>query len=464
MKKVVMIMNKFLKKIGRVIFRFFEAIFNFIDKVIIMPISRLVYNISKSINSSSALNKLLGKPHILIFISLIFAIICFIFIDNKVINLVENEAEIIKDVPVKLVYNEEAFVVENVPDTVDVTITGNKSNIYLAKQLGNFEATLDLSKYTSAGTYKVKLTSTASVNSVEYILNPGYLIVNIKDRVSEVYTVTSDIISTDKLDKKLSVDDVVLDTTEVVVKGSQDTLDKIASIKALVSVDDDAYTEAGSYEITNIPLVAYDKDGLIIENIEIVPQTLTGTLVLESYKTTVPIQIMTTGSLVSGKAIATLTINGSANFSVDIYGEESDVKDITSVPVYIPLDGLGNESAKNYTVTLSKPSGVRYMSVKSVNITATFGDEEQRTITISDYTPKNLAEGYSANIVSTRTTQVQVKGVLSNINNITASDINAYIDLAGLGEGTHDVEVKIDNNDPLINYVATNTITVNITK
>ncbi len=462
--KVVMTMSKLLKKIGRVIFRFFEAIFKVIDKIIIMPISRLVYNISKSINGTSALNTLLGKPHFLIVISLVFAIICFVFIDNKVINLVENEAEIIKDVPVKLVYNEEAFVVENVPETVDITITGNKSNIYLAKQLGNFEATVDLSKYTEAGTYKVKLTSTEAVNSVEYILNPGYLTVNIKDRVSEVYTVTSDIVSTDKLDKKLSVDNVTLDTTEVVVKGSQDTLDKISSIKALVSVDDDSYTEAGSYEVTNIPLVAYDKNGKIINNLDIVPQTLTGTLVLKSFKMTVPLQIKTTGSLVSGKAIATLTINNSEKFTVDIYGEESEIKNITSVPVYIPLDGLGNESVKNYTVTLSKPAGVRHMSVKNVNITATFGDEEQRTITINDYKPRNLAEGYNANIVSSRNTQVQVKGVLSNINKITANDINAYIDLAGLGEGTRDVEVKIDNNNPLINYVATNTITVNITK
>lgn len=457
-------MSKLFKSIGRGIFNFFKIMYKIIDRLIIMPISRVVYNISKSFDGSTGFNTLLGKPRFLIIMSLVFAIICFILIDNKVINLVKNEAEIINNVPIKLIYNEEAFVVENVPDTVDITITGNKSNIYIAKQLGNFEATLDLSKYNEAGTYKVRVTAKEAVNSVKYILNPDYLTVDIKDRVSEIHTVTSDLVNTDKLDKKLSVDSITLDTTEVTVKGSQDNLDKISSVKALVSVSDESYNEAGTYEVTNIPLVAYDSNGKIIQNIEIVPHTLTGTLVLKSYKTTVPISINTTGTLATGKAIATLTINNNDKYSLDIYGEENEIKNITSVPVSISVDGLGSESAKNYNVTINKPAGVRHMSVKNVTITATFGDEEQKTITITDIENRNLADGYHANITSSPSIQVQVKGVKSNIDKITANDIKAYVNLSGKGEGSHEVEVKIDNNNPLISYVVTSAITVNITK
>ena len=54
----------------------------------------------------------------------IFDIICFLLIDNKVINLLENEAEVIKNVPVNVIYNEEAYVVEDVPSTIDIIITG----------------------------------------------------------------------------------------------------------------------------------------------------------------------------------------------------------------------------------------------------------------------------------------------------------------------------------------------------
>ncbi len=430
-----------------------------------MPISRLVYNISKSINgNNNGLNKLLNRPQFLIIMSLVFALLCFILIDKKVISLVNNEAEIIRDVPVNLVYNEEAFVVENVPDTVDITIAGRKSDIYLANQLGEFAVELNLSKYTEPGTYKVYFTYSKSIDSVDYILDPSYLTVTIKDKVSEVKDVTYDLVGINELDKTLSVGSVNLDSSEVIVKGSQDTIDKISSIKALVSVANPDYKEKGTYELTSIPLVAYDKKGEIIKNIEIVPKTLTGTLVLNSYKNTVPISVSTTGKLINGKAIASITINNSASYSVDVYGEEDDIKEITSVPVTINVDGLGSESVKNYTVVISKPAGVRHLSVKNATITVTFGDEEQKTIEASTIDSKYLADGYSAVITSGSKTQVLVKGVLSNINNVNASDIKPYVDLSGLGEGTHEVEVKVDNNNPLATYVVTNTITVKITK
>lgn len=464
--KVVMIMSKFFGKLFKIILVLLESLYNVIDKIIIMPISRVVYNISKLGKSKNIdFNTYLNKPNFLIFLSLMLAILAFLLVDNKVIKLVENEAEVIKNVKVNTIYNEEAFVIENVPDTVDITITGRKSDIYLAKQLSDFKVELDLSKYKEPGTYKVKFTYSKSIDSVNYSLNPGYVTVTIKDKVSEVHTVSYDLIN-DKLNGKLSVNKVNLDSSEVIVKGSQDTLDKIASIKALVDVTGKDYKNAGTYEINNIPLVAYDKKGKIIENVEIVPSTLSGTVELKSYKQSVPLTVSTTGKLKSGKAIASLSINNSSSFTVDIYGEEEDIKKITSVPVFINVDGLGKENTKTYNVTISKPTGVRYLSTKNVTITATFGEETQKTVDITDigFKEGSIPQGYSPNIISTQSTPVQVKGVKSNIDRITASDIKAYVDLSGLGEGTHEVEVKIDNNNPLVSYVVSSTITIKISK
>lgn len=456
-------MSKFLKAIGRVIFKIFEFFFKIIDKLIIMPISRLVYNINKSFAGNNNFNKMLNKPQFLIILSLLFAAICFLLIDNKVINLVENEAEVIKNVPVNVLYNAEAYVVENVPDTVDIVITGRKSDIYLAKQLGEFTVELDLSKYNKPGTYKAKFKCSEAVNSVKYEINPSYLSVTIKDRISEVFSVNYDIVGTDDLDEKLSVKSVSLDSSEVVVKGSEDALKEISSIKALVSVGEKEFTNAETYELTNIPVVAYNKKGEIVSNVEIVPKTLTGTLVLKSYKATLPLTIITNGSLVNGKAIASISINNTSDFTIDVYGEEDEIKNLTSVDVPINIDGLGSETVKNYKVTISKPNGVRYMSAKNVTITATFGDEEQKTVEIADITTKNLQDGYSAVILSGKAS-VQVKGVQSNINSIDASNIKPYVDLSGLSEGTHEVEVKVDNKNPLVKYDVNSTITIKITK
>ena len=465
-KKVVKEMLKIFKKIFKIIFVLFEALYKVIDKIIIMPISRIVYNLTKVSKSKNIdFNKYLSKPNFLIYLSLGLAILLFLLVDNKVVKLVESEAEVIKNIPVNIIYNEEAFVIENVPEEVDITITGRKSDIYLAKQLGDFRVELDLSKYTEPGTYKVKFTYSKSIDSVNYNLDPSYVTVTIEDKVSEVHSVSYDLIS-DDLDGKLSVNKVKLDSNEVIIKGSQDTLDKIASVKALVDVTSKKYESAGTYEISNIPLVAYDKKGKIVENVEIVPSTLSGTVELKSYKQPVPINVTTSGNLVSGRAIASLTINNANSYTVDIYGEEDEIKKITSVPVNINVDGLGKDSTKTYNVTINKPSGVRYISTKNVTINVTFGDEEQKKVEISDigFKENSIPDGYTANIVSNDKTSVQVKGVKSNIDNITAEDIKAYVDLSGLGEGTHEVEVKIDNNNPLVTYVVSSTISIKITK
>ena len=126
---------------------------------------------------------------------------------------------------------------------------------------------------------------------------------------------------------------------------------------------------------------------------------------------------------------------------------------------------MGNESTRTYRVNIRRPNGVRDMSTDSVEITATFGDEEQKTITLtSNFAQRNIANGLTANPIAGQEISVQVKGVASVIENINAEDIQAYIDLEGLGAGDHEVEVQIDNTNPLVSYVVSNTLRIRITE
>ena len=135
---------------------FFKVIYNFLDKVLITPISRLIYSINEKLKGKSYISKLINRPKFLVYASLVLAIVMFLLIDSKVITLVENDAEVITNIPVTVKYNEEAYVVEGVPESVDITLLGSKSSIYLATQLGEHEVNLDLSGY-GPGTYKVSL-------------------------------------------------------------------------------------------------------------------------------------------------------------------------------------------------------------------------------------------------------------------------------------------------------------------
>lgn len=444
--------------------KFFKKLYKLFDKCIIVPISRLVFNIQNGLKrNGSFIDKLLNRQTFLIYLSLILAVVMFVFIDNKVIKLVQNDAEVIQNIPVEVKYNEEAYVIEGVPETVDITITGRKSDIYLAKQLGEFKVTLDLTNYSASDSArKVYFTYKKNIDHLTYRLDPSYVSVIIKNKVSSTSSVKYELINQDKLDPKLSVKSVSLSKSEVVVKGSQTDIDKIALIKALVDLNNSDFTDAGTYDIDNVALVAYDDTGNILKNIEIVPGTLSATIVLDSYSASIPVEIKTSGKLIAGKAIASILINNESNFAVTVYGNEAEISKISSIPVVINIEGKGKNNAESFKVSLPKPSGVRYMSASNLSLSITYGEEQQKTVDISTINPVNLGSNLNANTISGSNVSVICKGVASVLDKINASDISAYVDLSGLGVGDHEVEVKIDNNNPLVTYVVSSKITVRI--
>lgn len=455
-----------MKKIMKFFKNMFTSIYIAIDKIIITPISRLIFSISEYGKSHNLkLDYIFSKPNFMIYISLILAVVMFLLIDSKVITLVESEAEVITNVPVDVKYNEKAYVVEGIPETVDIVLIGRKSDIYLAKQLGTNSVILDLSDYEARDSaYKVYLSYTKSIDSINYKLDPSYVSVTIKNKISVTKALTYDLVNVDALNEKLSVESVELSKSEVVVKGSQDSLDKIASIKALVDLNNKSLTDAGTYDIDNIAVLAYDNKGRIINDVEIIPANLTASITLDTYSKSVPLKVLTTGNLVTGKAIASILVNNSNSHTTTIYGDKETINGITSVPVTINVSDEGATNTKSYNVTISKPSGVRALSETKATITVTFGDEKQKEISVSSVASKNLASNLTANIIGNDSVTVIVKGVQSVIDNVTENNINAYINLENYGVGEYDVPIEIENDDPKLNYVVSSTVKVKLTK
>ncbi len=373
----------------------------------------------------------------------------------------DTEAEILANEPVKVIYNKENYVVEGLIDHVDIILTGRKSALYLAKQLGEHEVVLDLSDYEPSETpRKVSLTYNQTIDNINYKLDPAYVSVVIKKKESEQHNITYELLNENKLNEKFSVSNVTLDQTSVVVKGSKDALESIATVKALIDLSNNKFTEAITYEIDNIPLVAYDKTGRVLDNIEIVPSTISGSISFGTYKTTVPIVVATTGNLVAGKSISSMTINGKTNYTLDIYGEKDEIDNIKSVPVTIDIDQKGAGGALTIPITIKKPTGVRSMSETDVKIVVTFGDEKQKTININNIKANNLGSGLIVNRTDENPIAVQVKGVQSVIDTITEENISAYIDLANYTAGNFDVDIKIENTDPRVQFVVTSKVNI----
>ena len=102
-----------MKKIFKTIRNFFLSIWRFIDKKIILPITKLVLKITGRVGGqSSVFENWLSKRNTLLFISLALAIITFVVIDQKIVTFSKNSAEVLRSLPVRAIYNEEAYVIE----------------------------------------------------------------------------------------------------------------------------------------------------------------------------------------------------------------------------------------------------------------------------------------------------------------------------------------------------------------
>ena len=205
-----------------------SSILNFFDKILVVPMTKFVYKIRKTFNSSNwRIEAWLSKSNTLLFISLALAVIVFIVIDQKIIYYSESSAEVLTNQPVKAIYNEEAYVIEGLPEVVDITLIGNKANLYIAKQSGTNDVTVDLTDL-KAGTHKVEFKYNQGVSSVDYKVNPSYATVIIYNKVSFATTMNIDLLNQDKLSDKLIIDSVDVADDSVVVKGAEKQIKKVA--------------------------------------------------------------------------------------------------------------------------------------------------------------------------------------------------------------------------------------------
>lgn len=460
MKEVKMMSKKTSKKSKNPFKAFFGGIYKVLDKIIITPISRLVYHTEKFLKKNTGfLDGILNKPHSLLILSLLIAVFAFLLIDSKAVNLVETESEILSAEPVTAIYNEEKYVVEGIPETVDIILIGRKSDLYLAKQLSEHKVVLDLSDY-KTGEYTIKLKYNHSMESVTYKLDPSSVTVKISEKVSSVKTLTYDLLNQDKLDSKLNISEVNLTKSEVYVKGSSETLEKVATVKALIDVSNLELTEAGTTDIDSIPMVAYDVNGKIVENVEIVPATTSATLKVDSYSVDLPVKVVPNGSFATGYAIESAT---SSVTTVKVYGDKSVITSLGYITALIDVDGLSSD--KTFNVTLEKPSGVRYMSETTTSVDVVVGQESTSEIEGISVEARNLSSAYTANIVNqeNRTISVILKGVSSRLEEIDPKSITAYVDLSDYGPGTYDVPIEVEGQDLTVTYTASiKTISIKI--
>jgi len=434
-----------MKKIGK----FFYNIINIIDKIIITPVTKLILKIIGFIKDNGrGIERFLNNKQVLIVLSLAFAFIVFFIVEKNSNMIINNSAEILYNQPVVAEYNEEAYVIEGLPEAVDVTLIGKRANLYLAKQYAsNLRISVDL-RDLAPGKHKVVLKANQGLSSIDYKIDPSTATIVVYEKVSETRELDYDALHRDSLDSKLVINSIDLSRNDCIIKGAEYKLATVATVKALVDINNINNPKAGTVTLKDVPLIAYDANGNIVD-VEIVPSKVDANIEIKSPSKTVPVKVVPTGDLAFGKSIQKIETNVS---TITIYGDEDILDSLEYVPVEIDVTNLTEN--KEYNLNITKPSGVRDMSAKTINVKLTIDDVTTKEFTDVQITPINLNSKYKVQASSAEdsTVTVIVKGSAEVLAGINKENIKATVDLSGYEEGDFEIEVNVTGEDLKATY------------
>ena len=294
-------------------------------------------------------------------------------------------------------------------------------------------------------------------SDLQVMIVPQTVTVKITQKVTKTFELGYKFSNEDSMDSKYSVSVESMEHHEVEVRGSQDNIDKINSVKAVI----DLKGKNNDFE-QNAKIYAYDRSGKKVD-VEIIPNTVKVDCMVSSYSKEVSIVPQYTGQLASGYGFESIKLKQE---KVTIYGKEELLNSINSVGVVIDLSGLSGD--KSYSkLPLTGIENINKLDFNTVDASVRVSPSTKRIITDIPINIVNNNGGYQVNFAEGQDkASVEVDGVAAILDALTINDFNISIDLANLKAGTNTVKVdlKIDKGYLTGKLVSPERITITLRK
>lgn len=370
--------------------------------------------------------------------ALLIAIILWSFVMNK-----ENPEWPIssKNIPVTINTNTldrlGLVLMEPKEITINVEVTGRKNDMknFSAK---NIVAQVDLS---GRGEGQMKVPINVSLRNQL----PGVIVTNWEPK--EVLFTLEKIISRDipiniQTEGEVPTDYLLGNVNSksqfVSIRGPRSWVNEVDKVVAIVNVED-----INSDTSRSITVKVLDDQGNEVIGVDKVPSLIDVNIsVLKT--NSIPIELITENKLPDNFTITNIEISP-RNIAIKGKNDISGINKINTKP--IDINSLLEQTSME--VELDLPEGVELLNPKE-KILITYTIEEtivkDYNILMKDLTIKNLDSTLSINDLDLeRSIQIALKGTKSVIDKVTGEDLVVEIDLLGLEEGTHTVQVKVGN-------------------
>lgn len=346
---------------------------------------------------------------------------------------------------------------------VKMTVEVTQSN-YSRVSGTSYNPHLDLTDVTGEGENEIPISFSSTLYGPVISCEPSSVTVNVERyitrRVPVVLEKTGEI-------QGYFLDSAKTDPTMVSVSGPQSLVSRVA--RAVAKLDASQLSGERMSDRASVQIVLQDSAGEAIESelIEITNESvLTDTVVVETELVPmkdVPLQV---DSLVKGEPAEGYELTGveAAVQSLSVAAQQDVLDAMTVLTTEQPLSIEGATADVSGYVRLSRPTGIENTVPYDVAVTAYIQEKTvERTLSQVKVEIDGLDDTLSASLSRARQT-VQLTGGYHFINGLTQEDVRLFVDVNGLGEGTHEVpvQISIDNAPEFTCALSSPEITVTI--
>ncbi|MDM5196946.1 CdaR family protein [Fictibacillus enclensis] len=376
---------------------------------------------------------------------------------NALFTSVSKNTQTVNGVEIVPYFDENKYVLTDMPRSVDVKLTGESNLVTKALKVDRkIQVYIDLTKL-GPGTHTVPVKLKNVPDELDAVPSPKQVKVTLHQKRTRQIPISLDLKNKAKLPEGYETGKVDFSPKSVYVTGPDDYISSIESVRASVDV-----SNAKDNVETRVPLRAYDSQGNLVD-VLIDPKSVNVTVPISKPEKTVPLSINKKGDLPEGLTLAGITFDpkevtlSGPSSALDKINEISDVdvdlskiKKDSMVDVDVPLpDGAESVNPKQVKVNVDVEKDTGTKTLKNVPIEIRGEDSEQPASFVSPSDGKM---------------DVTISGSKKTIDELDASDITAYVDVSNLEPGEHTVTIHASNSKNLKMETEVSEATISIEK
>lgn len=409
------------------------------------------------------MDKFIDNPWFIRIIALVLTLLLFISVNDlgeKRANtnpngMEDQDTDTMTNVPLEIIYDSENLVVTGAPNTVDVTIEGQRRFIEATKRQRDFTVYIDLSNE-EIGRHRVPVLYEDISDKLKVTIEPSVIEISLQEKVTEEFKVEAEF-NRSILAEGFEAERPEVEPKTVTVTGAKDVVEKITYVKAIIDVsgliDDTIKRQA--------PISVLDRE-LNKLNVMVEPSTVSVTIPVTNPRKNVPIRINKTGTPPEDIEIKTIS---TATPEVMVFGRTEVLEQIDELEISVDVTDIHEDT--ELEVPIQYPTGVNRITPDRivVNITA---EEKKYEKTFEDVLIEvdHLRNDLHAEILNPAegAVSVTVIGDREDIENVTEDDVRVFYDVRNRSVGEYDLDLNVQVPENIEGELSVNKVKIRLTE